>query len=155
VKFSAVKEKKIHWNITTYRYIQVKEIMWRHKNLILFTDVFHCDKTICLWLYSPCGPRPLFHSVGLLGRGISSSQGRYCSQRTAQTQNKCPLISIPQVGFESMILLFERNKTVHALYPAATAIVYDKTNRPKYEVGCFTSLNDWCCLATVIGFLQR
>jgi hypothetical protein len=39
---------------------------------------------ICLWLYSPCEPWPLFQfldlltqSVGLLGRGISPSQGRY------------------------------------------------------------------------------
>jgi hypothetical protein len=37
-----------------------------------------------LWLYSPCGPWPLFQfrnphtqSVGLFGRGISPSQGRY------------------------------------------------------------------------------
>jgi hypothetical protein len=39
---------------------------------------------VYLWLYSPCGPWPLFfsfliytHSVGFLGRGISPSQGRY------------------------------------------------------------------------------
>jgi hypothetical protein len=39
--------------------------------------------SIYLWLYSPCGPSPLFsfliytQSVGLLGRVTSPSQGRY------------------------------------------------------------------------------
>jgi hypothetical protein len=41
------------------------------------------DLSIYLWLYSPYGPSPIFsflihtQSVGLLGRGISPSQGRY------------------------------------------------------------------------------
>jgi hypothetical protein len=60
-------------------------------------------------------------SVGLLGGGISLSQGRYL-HRTTQTQNKRRQTSMPRMGFESAIPAFERAKTVHALDRAATVI---------------------------------
>jgi hypothetical protein len=60
-------------------------------------------------------------SVGLLGRGISPSQGLYL-HRITQTQNKRIQISMPRVGFEPMIPVFERAKTVCALDSAATVI---------------------------------
>jgi hypothetical protein len=60
----------------------------------------------------------LRHSVGLLGRVISPSQGRYL----AQTQNKHKQTSMPRVEFEPTIPAFERAKTVHALDRAATVI---------------------------------
>jgi hypothetical protein len=41
---------------------------------------------------------------------------------TTQKQNKRTQISIPRVGFEPTILVFEREKTVHALERAATVI---------------------------------
>jgi hypothetical protein len=44
------------------------------------------------------------------------------AQRTAQTQNKHTQTSMPQVGFEPTIPVFERPKTVHALDRAATVI---------------------------------
>jgi hypothetical protein len=56
----------------------------------------------------------LGQSVGLLGRGIWPSQGRYL-HRTTQT-------SMPWVRFEPTIAAFERAKTVHALNRAATVI---------------------------------
>jgi hypothetical protein len=57
--------------------------------------------------------------VGLLGQGISPSQGRYL--HTGQhKQNKRTETSIPQVGFEPTIPVFERAKTVHALDRSAT-----------------------------------
>jgi hypothetical protein len=55
----------------------------------------------------------LGQSVGLLGWGISPSQGRYI-HRTTQTQNKRRQTSKPWVGFESTIPVFERTKTFHA-----------------------------------------
>jgi hypothetical protein len=64
----------------------------------------------------------LRHSVGLLGRVISPSQGRY----PTQVQNKHKEISMPRVGFEPMIPAFEREKTVHALDCAATLIGFSK-----------------------------
>jgi hypothetical protein len=53
----------------------------------------------------------LIQSVGLHRRGICPSQGRYHTQ----TQNKCRETSIPWVGFEPTIPVFERVTTVHAL----------------------------------------
>jgi hypothetical protein len=77
-------------------------------------------------------PWPLFQFlelftqlVGLLGRGISPSQGRYlhtAQHSTAQTQNKSTHTSMPRVGFEFMISVFERAKIVHALDLAATVV---------------------------------
>jgi hypothetical protein len=60
----------------------------------------------------------LRHSVRLLGRVISPSQGRYLTQ----TQNERKQTSVPRVGFEPMILASERAKTVYALDRAATVI---------------------------------
>jgi hypothetical protein len=60
-------------------------------------------------------------SVGLLGRGMSPSQGRYL--RIEQHKHrKNTQTSMPRVGFELMIQVFERTKTVHALERAATEI---------------------------------
>jgi hypothetical protein len=47
--------------------------------------------------------------------------GRYL-HRTTQTQNRHTKTSVPQVGFERMTLMFEREKTVHASDSAATVI---------------------------------
>jgi hypothetical protein len=58
-------------------------------------------------------------SVGLLGRGISPS-----AHRTAQTQNKRRETVMPQVRFEPTNPVFERAKTVYALYRTATVIGY-------------------------------
>jgi hypothetical protein len=44
------------------------------------------------------------------------------AHRTAQTQNKRTQTSMPQMGFESMIPVFEQVKTVHALDCVATVI---------------------------------
>jgi hypothetical protein len=74
------------------------------------------------------GPWPLFlfldpftQSVEFLGRGISPSQGRY-PHRTAQTQNKRIQASMPRMGFETTIPVFERAKTVHASDSVAALI---------------------------------
>jgi hypothetical protein len=66
----------------------------------------------------------LRQSVGLFGRGISPTQGRYLNRPT-QTQNKCRQTSMPWVGFEPMIPAFERAKAVHDLDRAITVIGRD------------------------------
>jgi hypothetical protein len=75
------------------------------------------------------GPWPLFQfldlfakSVGLLGRGINPSQGRYLHTGQHKHKNKRTQTSMPQVGSEPTIPVFERAKTVHALDRAATVI---------------------------------
>jgi hypothetical protein len=77
------------------------------------------------------GPWPLFQFldpftqlVGHRGRRIIPPQGRYLY--TGQhKQNKRTQTYMPQVGFEPTIQVFERAKTVHALYRAATVIGTD------------------------------
>jgi hypothetical protein len=44
------------------------------------------------------------------------------ARRTTQTQNKRTQISMPQLGLELMISVFEQAKTVHALDRAAPVI---------------------------------
>jgi hypothetical protein len=63
-------------------------------------------------------------SVGLLGLGISPSQGRYL-HRTTQTQNKRRQTPIPWVLFEPTIPMFKRAKTFHASDRAASVIGWD------------------------------
>jgi hypothetical protein len=61
----------------------------------------------------------LKQSVGLLGRGISPSQGRYLHRAT---QNKRRQTSMPWLVYEPTIPVFERTKTLHALDCAVTVI---------------------------------
>jgi hypothetical protein len=44
------------------------------------------------------------------------------THRTTQTHDKRKETSVPHVGFEPTIPVFERAKTVHALYCATTLI---------------------------------
>jgi hypothetical protein len=50
------------------------------------------------------------------------------AHRPAQTRNKRTKTSMPQVGFEPTIPVFERAKTVHALDCAATVIGMSPSN---------------------------
>jgi hypothetical protein len=76
-------------------------------------------------------PWPLFQfldlfiqSIGHLGRGISPSKGRYL--HTGQHKHRINAhASMPQVGFQPTIPVFERARTVHALDRASTAIGKD------------------------------
>jgi hypothetical protein len=64
--------------------------------------------------------------VGLVGRGISPPQGCYL-HRTTQTQNKSRQTSMPRVGFEPTIPVFERTKIIHALDRATTVIGHKRS----------------------------
>jgi hypothetical protein len=95
----------------------------------LVVGLYSCIHFIYQWLYSPFLGPGLFLSfvhictqtVGLLGPGISLSQGYY--MHTGQhKQNKHTQTFMPSEGFEPMIPAFQRAKTVHALDRAATVI---------------------------------
>jgi hypothetical protein len=60
-------------------------------------------------------------SVGLLGRVSSPSQGRYLHKEQHKL-NKRTQTFMPRVEIETMIPVFERAKTVHALERGATLI---------------------------------
>jgi hypothetical protein len=75
------------------------------------------------------GPRPLIHfhnhfsqTVGLLGRVISPSQGRYLlkGQHKHKINAYTHKTSMPCVGFEPTIQASEQANTLHALDRAAT-----------------------------------
>jgi hypothetical protein len=62
--------------------------------------------------------------------------------RTAQTQNKRSQTSMPQMGFELTIPVFERAKTVHALDCAATVIGDNYNYDIKLIVSLYSSLTE-------------
>jgi hypothetical protein len=81
-----------------------------------------------VWLYSPCGPWPLF-SFLIYTQFCKTPRTGYepvarplPTRRTIQTRNKCTQTYMPRVGFETTIPEFEQAKTVHALDRAATVI---------------------------------
>jgi hypothetical protein len=82
----------------------------------------------------PFGPWPLFsflvytQSVGPLGRGSSRRKG------ATYFQNKRTKTSMPRVGLEPTIPVFERVKTVHALDRAAIAIGFERFYAVYYRV---------------------
>jgi hypothetical protein len=85
-----------------------------------------------LWLYSSCGPWPLLQFLNLytVGRTPWTGEGQPVARplpiyRTTLTQNKRTQISMPRVGFEATIAMFERANTVHYLDSAATVIACD------------------------------
>jgi hypothetical protein len=91
-------------------------------------SVFVPGKWIYLWLYSPCESWPLFsffilHAVVRTPWTGDQPIGRSRPiHRTTQTQNKCKQTSMPRVGFEPTIPVFERAKTVHASDRAPTVV---------------------------------
>jgi hypothetical protein len=76
------------------------------------------------------GPWPLFQFLNLHTVGRTPWTGDQHvvrplpTHRTTQTQNKRTQTSVPSVGFEPTIPVFERAKTVHALDHATTVTGY-------------------------------
>jgi hypothetical protein len=84
---------------------------------------------LLLWFYSPLlGLSRFFnflilHTVGMTPwTGDQPVTRPLPTHKITQTQNKRTQTSMPRVGFEPMIPLFERTETVHALDRAATVI---------------------------------
>jgi hypothetical protein len=57
-----------------------------------------------------------------LDGGSARRKAATCTHRTARTKNKRTQKSMTQMGFEPMIRVFERAKTIHALDRATTVI---------------------------------
>jgi hypothetical protein len=83
-----------------------------------YSSCAHLEHRASMKCFVPLQFLNLRKSVGLLGRGISPSQGHYLKQR----QNKHKQISMPWVGFEPTIPVFERAKRVDALDHAVTVM---------------------------------
>jgi hypothetical protein len=79
------------------------------------------SRTLCWGLAAFSAFRSFTQSIGLLGRGIRPSQGRYL--HIGQHKHRINAQTfMPQVGFDPTIAVFERAKTVHALDYAVTVI---------------------------------
>jgi hypothetical protein len=78
---------------------------------------------IYLWLYNRVFSFVSnIQPVGLLGRGISPSQGRCLHAEQHKQRINAHRHYMPRVGLEPTIPVFERTKTVHASDRAATVI---------------------------------
>jgi hypothetical protein len=95
---------------------------------------------IYLLLYSPCGPWPLFQFLSLyrvsrtLWTGDKPVARPLPTHRATLTQNKCRQTSMPRVGFEPTIPVFERAKkfqpyTARSLWSAYN--IYFSLNKNK------------------------
>jgi hypothetical protein len=106
---------------------------WQHKMIEIETDcksknIRGMYSFIHQWLYSPLlGPGLFFSfvifSYAVRGTPWTSDQPvarPLPTHKAMQTQNKRTQTSMPRVGFEPMIPVFERVKIVHALVRAAT-----------------------------------
>jgi hypothetical protein len=108
------------------------------------------------WLYSPLlGPRLFFsfvivftQSVGLLGRVISPSQGRY-PHRTTQTENKRTQTAIAFSGYQSVVIdILAQYRAIAAALECKCYIPQDfhvqtliRGIQNRNEHTCMTSLN--------------
>jgi hypothetical protein len=80
------------------------------------------SKAVC-WTLATFSVSSSFYKVGTIPwTGDQPIARRLSTHRTTQTQNKRTRTSMPWVGFEPTIPVFEREKTVHALDCAATVI---------------------------------
>jgi hypothetical protein len=95
------------------------------------------------------GPWSYTQSVGLLGRRISPSQSLYI--HAEYKQNKRTQTTMPWVGFELTIPVFERAKASHALDRAATVIGTKIKNNLKIKASFGTRWS--CCRGSGISFL--
>jgi hypothetical protein len=128
-----IERNKLNRN-ATMGYVS-KETIWIATNSLIriyFSVFIHrslCNNIFLMALPAHSGPRPLIqfrnhfsHTVGLLGRQIGSSQGRYINTRTTQTHTKLPCSerdSKPRSHHQSERREF-MPKTARLLWPAAT-----------------------------------
>jgi hypothetical protein len=98
---------------------------WKYAQVVsIYLSIY---LSICLWLYNPLLGLGRFFSFLIfytVGRtpwtGDQPVARPLPAQRTAQTENKRTQTSMPKVGFEPTIPVFEREKIVHASDRAAT-----------------------------------
>jgi hypothetical protein len=109
--------------------------------LFIYPSIHPLSIYLSMALQPFSGLLPLFQflelftqSVALNGRCTSPSQGRYL--HTGQRKHRINTqTSMPRVGFEPTIPVFERAKTVHAIDRRATAIGLIQYYAPKLFAG--------------------
>jgi hypothetical protein len=110
-----------------------------HYSLIILS-LYTLYYSLFLWLYSPLDPGRFFSSLILytVGRTLWTGDQPVVRPHTEQhKQNKRTQTCMPWVGFEPTTPVFERAKTVHALYRAATVTGYS------LQLGTISTLCDF------------
>jgi hypothetical protein len=107
--------------------------MYQHTNPSTYLPAYG-STALCWTLATFSVSWSLTQSVGLLGRRISLSQGRYLHTGQHKYKSKRTQTSMPQVGSEPTIPVFERAKTVHALDRVATVIGSLKVTSLELEI---------------------
>jgi hypothetical protein len=99
----------------------------KHRDKFYLSVCQSINQSISQWLYSPLLDLGRFFSFLIFytvtrafWMGDQPVSRPLPAHRTVQTQNKRTQTSMPQLGFEPTILVFERAKTIHALDSAAT-----------------------------------
>jgi hypothetical protein len=124
-------------------------------------DTVILSLSLSIGLQQPFGPWPLFQFLNLYKASRTPWSGDQpvarplSTRRTTQTQNKCTQTSMPRVGFEPTIPVFEQEKTVHASDRAATVIggyKHSVRNARNYQV----RLSVWeCNLCWSVSFVRH
>jgi hypothetical protein len=133
---------------TVLRYVYVVHIILVGNNDVIcaapYTSLSVClsvygSTTLC-WTLAAFSVSWSYYTVGrTLWMGDQPVARQLPAHRTAETQNKRTQTSIPQVGFEPTIPVFEQAKTVHALESTATVI-----GCSLYRVGKWSQLTLLC-----------
>jgi hypothetical protein len=121
--------KNSHYSLSSAKLIQFTDpLQTMLRSILMLPHLF-----ICLWLYSPCGfwlflQFVILYTVGRTAWPVDQPFERPLRKhRTTQIQNKRTQTSMPRVGLEPAIPVFERAKTVPALDGAATVIGFNAT----------------------------
>jgi hypothetical protein len=120
-------EETIYLSIYLSVYLSICLSIYLSLCLSIYPSIY-LSLSVCLWLYSPGGPWPHFQFINLYTVSRTSWTGDQPvarplpTHRATQTQNKRTQTSMPRVGFEPTIPVFEWAKTVHALDRASTVI---------------------------------
>jgi hypothetical protein len=85
-------------------------------------DLSACGSTNLCWNLAAFLFSWSFAQLDSLDGGLARRKAAKCTHGTAETQNKCTQTSMSQVRYEARIPAFQRAKTFHALYHAATVI---------------------------------
>jgi hypothetical protein len=127
-------------------WITLSSEIYSHDYLSIYSWCSHMEHRACVKCFVSLQFLDLRQSVGLLGWGISLTQGRYL-HRTTQTLNKCRQTSMPWMGFKLMIPAFEQAKTFHASDHTAIVIGLQPCSQLKvnqhYRGTCCLLLQGW------------
>jgi hypothetical protein len=146
-----MKRQAWYWPLT---FIQRRGTKCLEVHLSTYLSIY-----LSMALQSFVGPWSLFnflilYTVGCtdsLDGGSARQKPATCTDKTPQTQNIPRQTFMPRVGFEPMILVFERAKTVHTLDSAATVIGHKHWTWLPKKWTCFVLSAVWILIGILFS----